>query len=71
MRVLRLLGWFIFFVGFILFASLFVEEVFNNLNYYYHNQINFLLLFLLGFLSMFIGSVLFVLESRIKRATSS
>jgi uncharacterized membrane protein len=56
MNRLRLVGWFLFFVGLVLLAILFGEEVFNNLNYYYHHQVNFILLLLIGFLSLFIGS---------------
>jgi hypothetical protein len=55
MRLLRLLGSILLIFAFAFGSILFYEEFINNLNYYYNNQVNFVLLLLFGILSFGIG----------------
>jgi hypothetical protein len=53
------LGYVLYVAGLILLSILAIEELLNNFNYYYYNQVNFLLLFLAGLLSFLTGIILF------------
>ena len=57
MRFSRL-GYVLYITGLAFFSILAIEELLNNFNYYYYNQVNFLLLFLAGLLSFLTGIIL-------------
>ena len=58
MKLSRLLGYVLYVTGLMLLSILAIEELLNNFNYYYYNQVNFLLLFLAGLLSFLTGIIL-------------
>ena len=62
------LGYVLYVTGLILLSILAIEELLNNFNYYYYNQVNFLLLFLAGLLSFCAGIILFASNGETKRA---
>ena len=70
MRLSRLLGYVLYGTGLALLSILAIEELLNNFNYYYYNQVNFLLLFLAGLLSLFTGIILLYQIGNQKSRTS-
>ena len=60
------LGYVLYVTGLILLSILAIEELLNNFNYYYYNQVNFLLLFSAGLLSFCAGIILFASIGRPK-----
>jgi hypothetical protein len=55
MRLLRLLGFVLLVLAFVLASIFFIDELIYRLNYYYNHQVNFVLLIVFGILSFGIG----------------
>jgi len=55
MERLKLLGLILLVIGLALGVIWLYEEFFNNFNYYYNHQVNFVLLVLVGVFSLVIG----------------
>ena len=55
MRLLRLLGLILLVLAFVLASIFVVEELVYNLNYFYNNQVNFILLISFGMLAFGFG----------------
>ena len=71
MRLLRLLGFILLVLAFVIASLFLIDEVIYNLNYYYNHQVNFVLLIVFGILSFAIGLWLINLESESKKQNLS
>jgi hypothetical protein len=71
MKILRLAGFILFSIGWVLEFIWFYEEFSNNWNYYYNHQVNFDLLVLVGALSLVIGWWLIFWKRKLKKQTHS
>ena len=62
MNLLSLIGKIIFAIGLTLLFVWLYEELVNNFNYYYYNQVNFILLIVFSVLALIIGTKLIYWE---------
>jgi hypothetical protein len=71
MRLLRFLGLILLVLSFVLASVFLIDEGIYNLNYFYNNQVNFVLLISFGILSFGIGWWLINWESESKEQNIS